>query len=55
MPKIAANGIEIEYDIRGANDAAPLLMVNGLGAQLISWPDELLDGLADAGFRVIAV
>jgi proline iminopeptidase len=28
-------------------------MVNGLGTQLISWPDELLDGLADAGFRVI--
>jgi proline iminopeptidase len=53
MSKIAANGIEIEYDVRGADDAAPLLMINGLGTQLISWPDELLDGLADAGFRVI--
>ena len=53
MPSIAANRIEIEYDIRGADDAAPLLMINGLGTQLISWPDELLDGLADCGFRVI--
>lgn len=53
MPKAKANGIEIEYAIRGADDAQPLLMVNGLGTQLISWPDALLDGLAGAGFRVI--
>lgn len=53
MPRIAANGIEIEYAIRGAEDAQPLLMINGLGTQLISWPDALLDGLAEAGFRVV--
>lgn len=53
MPKTAANGIEIEYAIRGADDGAPLLMINGLGTQLISWPDALLDALAEAGFRVI--
>lgn len=53
MPRATANGIEIEYDIRGDDDAAPLLMVNGLGTQLISWPDGLLDALAAAGFRVI--
>ena len=53
MPRIAANGIEIEYAIRGAEDAQPLLMINGLGTQLISWPDALLDGLAEAGFKVI--
>lgn len=53
MSKTAANGIEIEYEIRGSEDAEPLLMINGLGTQLISWPDALLDGLADAGLRVI--
>lgn len=53
MPRIAANGIEIEYAIRGAEDAQPLLMINGLGTQLISWPDALLDSLAEAGFKVI--
>lgn len=53
MPKAKANGIEIEYSVRGADDAAPLLMINGLGTQLISWPDALLDALADDGFRVI--
>ncbi len=53
MPKAKANGIEIEYAMRGPEDGQPLLMVNGLGTQLISWTDKLLDGLADAGFRVI--
>lgn len=53
MARARANGIEIEYEIRGADDAKPLLMVNGLGTQLISWPDALLDALAAAGFRVI--
>ena len=53
MTKVAANGIEIEYDMRGPEDGAPLLLVNGLGTQLISWTDALLDGLVAAGFRVI--
>lgn len=53
MTKVAANGIEIEYDVRGPEDGAPLLLVNGLGTQLISWTDALLDGLVAAGFQVI--
>lgn len=53
MARTKANGIEIEYAIRGDASAKPLLMINGLGTQLISWPDALLDGLAAAGFRVI--
>ena len=51
MPSISANGITIEYDERGSGD--PLLMVMGLGAQLIHWPDEFADQLAAAGFRAI--
>ena len=53
MSSVAANGIEIEYATRGPEDGKPLLMINGLGTQLISWSEKLLDGLADAGFRVI--
>jgi pimeloyl-ACP methyl ester carboxylesterase len=49
----AANGIEIGYETHGDPDAEPLLLVMGLGAQLIAWPIELCDALVDRGFFVI--
>jgi hypothetical protein len=37
MPRLTANGIEIEYDTFGEPNAAALLLIMGLGAQMISW------------------
>jgi pimeloyl-ACP methyl ester carboxylesterase len=51
--KIKANGIEIEYDEAGPKDGAPLLMIQGFGSQMTSWPEEFFGMLADAGLRVI--
>jgi pimeloyl-ACP methyl ester carboxylesterase len=51
--KVAANGIQIEVDDQGPVDAEPLLLIMGLGMQLIAWPQELVDLLLRAGFRVI--
>jgi pimeloyl-ACP methyl ester carboxylesterase len=48
-----AAGIELYYDTLGDPDAVPLLLVMGLGAQLISWPTEFCEGLVDRGFYVI--
>ena len=48
-----SNGIEIAYETHGDPDAEPLLLVMGLGAQLIAWPIELVDALVDRGFFVI--
>ncbi len=53
MPQIEANGIALEYEVHGPADAAPLLLVMGLGAQLTLWPIELVDALVERGFRVI--
>jgi pimeloyl-ACP methyl ester carboxylesterase len=53
MPRARANGIEIEYDERGPRGGRPLLLVMGLGAQLIFWDDELCDALVARGHRVI--
>jgi pimeloyl-ACP methyl ester carboxylesterase len=53
MPRIKANGIELEYVIDGEPDARPLLAIMGLGAQLIRWPQAFVDRLAARGFRVI--
>src|SRR5437588_12304845 len=53
-PQLAkANGIEICYEIFGSPDAEPLLLIMGLGAQMILWDDEFCEQLAARGFRVI--
>ena len=51
MAQASSNGITLEYDSHG--DGEPLLLVMGLGGQLTDWPDELVDGLVTAGFRVV--
>ena len=57
MAAITANGITIEYETTGAATGAAtdpaLILVRGLGTQLINWPDNLLDRLAGMGFFVV--
>jgi pimeloyl-ACP methyl ester carboxylesterase len=48
-----ANGIEIAYETIGDPSDAPLLLVMGLGMQLIHWETELCELLAARGFHVI--
>jgi pimeloyl-ACP methyl ester carboxylesterase len=53
-PQIArANGIDICYEIFGDAKAEPMLLIMGLGAQMIHWDDEFCRQLAARGFRVI--
>jgi pimeloyl-ACP methyl ester carboxylesterase len=51
MASVQANGITIEYEEQGEGD--PLLLIMGLGGQLIDWPQEFVDLIAAQGFRVI--
>ncbi len=44
-------GTTICYEVRGEGE--PLLLVMGLGRQLVSWPDAFVDGLVERGFQVI--
>ncbi len=53
MPQIRANGIQLHYEDDGDPSDPAVLMVMGLGAQLILWPEGLWRPLVDAGFRVI--
>ena len=54
MPKAATNGVELEYELTGPEDGPPLLLVGGLGVQIISWTEIFVAALAARGFRVIA-
>jgi pimeloyl-ACP methyl ester carboxylesterase len=51
--KLAANGLQLEVDDRGPPGGAPLLLIMGLGMQLIAWPEELLRPLVAGGLRVV--
>ncbi len=53
MPSITANGIQIEYDTFGDKSSPPLLLIMGLGAQMIHWDEEFCKQLADKGLYVI--
>jgi pimeloyl-ACP methyl ester carboxylesterase len=48
-----SNGIEIEYETFGNAEDPPLLLVMGLGAQLLSWDVEFCESMVDRGFFVI--
>jgi proline iminopeptidase len=53
MTSVAANGLTIEYESLGDPAAPPILLIMGLGMQLIAWPEPFCQGLIDRGFRVI--
>ena len=53
MPNIRANNIDIYYEENGPADGPVILLVMGLGTQMIAWPDEFIQGLVVQGFRVI--
>ena len=61
MPSVAhqpprtarANGIDICYEIFGEADAEPMMLIMGLGAQMVLWDDAFCERLAARGFRVI--
>jgi pimeloyl-ACP methyl ester carboxylesterase len=48
-----ANGIELSYQEMGDADGEPLLLVMGLGTQMIAWDEGFCGLLVERGFRVI--
>jgi pimeloyl-ACP methyl ester carboxylesterase len=53
MAKATANGIQIEYETFGDAGSPTLLLIAGLGDQLIIWDDPLCRQLAQRGHHVI--
>jgi pimeloyl-ACP methyl ester carboxylesterase len=47
------NGLRLHWEEAGPERGDPLLLVMGLGGQLIHWPDTLCAALVERGFRVI--
>jgi pimeloyl-ACP methyl ester carboxylesterase len=53
MPSVAGNGIQIEYETFGNSSGQPLLLIIGLGVQMIHWDTDLCKDLAARGHYVI--
>jgi pimeloyl-ACP methyl ester carboxylesterase len=53
MPRVKSNEIEIEYDEFGRRTDRPVLLIMGLGSQMILWREEFCEQLAARGHRVV--
>jgi pimeloyl-ACP methyl ester carboxylesterase len=51
--QISANGIALEVEDHGPPQGEPVLLIMGLGMQLLAWPDDFVAALVARGFRVI--
>ena len=50
---VVANNIRLAYDEFGDINHPPLILIMGLGTQMIAWPDTFCQSIAEQGFRVI--
>ncbi|HBX78159.1 MAG TPA: alpha/beta hydrolase [Acidimicrobiaceae bacterium] len=53
MPFAHNGSYSINYDVLGPRDGQPVLMVMGLGAQMIAWREEFCALIVDHGYQVI--
>ena len=53
MARLRANGIELEYDSFGSQTGRPLVLVMGLGGQMIMWDEGFCEALAERGHWVV--
>ncbi len=51
--KVKANGIAVEVEDTGGEARPVVVLIMGLGMQLVAWPPAFVDALVAAGFRVI--
>jgi pimeloyl-ACP methyl ester carboxylesterase len=53
MPTVRANGIDIAYGLFGRREDRPLVLIMGIGCQMVSWPMEFCAKLGEAGHFVV--
>jgi pimeloyl-ACP methyl ester carboxylesterase len=53
MSQITANGIQLEYETFGAASDPAMVLIRGLGTQMVDWHPDLLEQLASIGLFVV--
>jgi len=53
--KLARNGVvSVAYETAGPAEGEPLLLINGIGSQLLHWPPGFVDALASMHRTIVA-
>ncbi len=55
MPVAQVNGIDICFETFGSSNDEALVLINGLGSQMIRWPEGFRDLIVTSGFHVITL
>ncbi len=53
VPTVLANNLKLEVEILGNRSDPAVLLIMGLGMQLVTWPDAFCQALVAAGFHVV--
>ena len=53
MPMADVNGVSLCYETHGESNSPTIVLIRGLGTQLIEWPTALIDGFVRSGLRVV--
>lgn len=53
--KFESNGVSIEVEQHGSPEHPAVMLIMGLGMQLVAWPPTVIEPLVNAGFRVITL
>jgi pimeloyl-ACP methyl ester carboxylesterase len=53
MPYADVGPLQLYYEITGPEDGEPLLLIHGLGAQMIAWYQGFCQALEEAGLKLI--
>src|SRR5687768_2616804 len=53
MPRAKTNGIELEYETFGEPSKPTVLLIMGLGVQMLGWDERFCKMLSDRGFHVV--
>lgn len=53
MPYFHSPHGQVYFEQHGSRAATPILMIHGIGCQVIHWPESVIKGLVDAEYRVI--
>ncbi|MDQ6692447.1 MAG: alpha/beta fold hydrolase, partial [Candidatus Dormibacteraeota bacterium] len=53
MPRATLPDLELEYETFGDDTSPTVLLISGLGSQLLGWSEGLCQEIAARGFRVV--
>lgn len=53
MAQVRANGMTLEVERHGEPGGVPLILIRGLGSQLIQWPERMIEAFVAGGCHVV--